>query len=236
MVWPNLLSVALAVGYFCLTLRLYLLPLDLKRSRIVGSLFILALCARWIFSNEYTLVQFLLMNGILYHFCASSKKEKLFWLNVTAMLILLAVFIAILFFATNFFTPFQSLPNPFLGFHFWNESIRANVNRMIFDFPYAHIAEEPASKGTGNGAFANSGIFLLAVLCVIPWIKHHNKIPIELKIFVGFTWFGIIGRCFFYAGMESMMNFMPGFLLMIFFTSQKLLPIRIRREVNSQIG
>jgi 4-amino-4-deoxy-L-arabinose transferase-like glycosyltransferase len=107
---------------------------------------------------------------------------------------------------------------------------RANVNRMVFDFPYSFSTGQPAAVGTGNGAFGMAGLFLLYALCVMAFWQARHSLPAELRLLLAWTLAGLGVRSLLSAGAEAVLPWIPSLVLTIYLTLSHILKIKIRRQ------
>ncbi len=94
------------------------------------------------------------------------------------------------------------------------ESWRANVNRMVFDFPYAHATGIPASIGTGNAAWPISALYVLFSLNLWPLLTYNFYSHPWMRWLMIWTLFGIFLRSLFLTGMEGSYVFIPQMILL----------------------
>lgn len=205
MAFSNLVFILAAMGYFWGTLRLYFLGLKLRRYFYFAAIFFIAITATYWWTRPNLGLQLFLVCGGIFHFCSGVRNRRNWFYHFGGTILLMALLI---YFGKQYISGTLAV----------TESWRANFNRMIFNFPFERVGDASASKGTGNGAFPNSAIFFLAILCAYPWIKNFQKIPMELKVVVGISWAWLLARSLFYAEMDATILVIPGFMLMICYT------------------
>lgn len=117
----------------------------------------------------------------------------------------------------------------------WIQNWRANLNRMVFDFPRAHATGKPTVAGTGNRAFATASLFFLSLICFFPWLGARKILPPELLLISVWTAIGILLRSFLSADSEAMLIFTPALCLMIGVTISRILNLRLHPEKQGNL-
>jgi hypothetical protein len=107
---------------------------------------------------------------------------------------------------------------------------RANINRMVFDFPHSHGTGIPTVVGTGNAAFFTASVCLLLVMAIYPYYHGRKLLPAEVHVIFACSVLGLGFRSFFAAGGNALWPWVPTLGLIICLSFGLASPIRLRRE------
>ncbi len=111
---------------------------------------------------------------------------------------------------------------------------RANINRMVFDFPFTRMHGKPAAEGVGNRALATSALFLLSVFCIYPWLRARKLIPGEVWLISVWTLVGLGLRSLLSAGSNAVLPWVPCLCVIICLTFGMALRIRARGPASAE--
>jgi hypothetical protein len=104
---------------------------------------------------------------------------------------------------------------------------RANVNRLVFDYPFSRFPGSHSRQATGNLGFVFSLVWFAALLCLVPAVLRFRAFPLEFRWMLAFAAISLGGLSLLSAYARFVFPLLPILLAGIALTGARVLDIRV---------